>query len=55
MVRIWAVLFGLTVAIVAGLFVQATFAKATEKLGGNASGTSPSNLEIVSHSGGDSL
>lgn len=35
MIRIWGVLFGLTVAIVAGLFVQATFAKATEKLGGD--------------------
>lgn len=55
MIRIWAVLFGLTVAIVAGLFVQATFAKATEELGGNAAGASPTNLKSVHHSGGDSL
>lgn len=45
MVRLWGVLFGIAIAIVAGLMIQATFAKATEKFSGDAAVASPSDFE----------
>lgn len=35
MIRLWGIIFGLTVAITAAIAVSAVFAKATEQLGGD--------------------
>jgi hypothetical protein len=45
MIRIWATLFGLAVAICAGLYVSAIFAQAANNLSGNAARTNPSDLK----------